>query len=60
MSSNLPLVRRSCRGRGGHKLEINIPQQQIHANSKGGLINEGGVMSSEYGILSSEDRNEIC
>ena len=30
-------------------MEINIPQQQIHANSKGGLINEGGVMSSECG-----------
>ena len=49
MSSNLHLVRWSCRGRGGHKLEINTPQQQISANSKGGLINEGGVMSSEYG-----------
>ena len=30
-------------------MEINIPPQQIHANSNGGLINEGGVMSSEYG-----------
>ena len=62
MSSNLPLIRRSRRvlllilinfsmyGRGGHKLEINIPPQQIYANSKGGLIIEGGVMSSEYGI----------
>ena len=48
MSSNLPLVRRSPRGRGGRKLEINIPQQQIHANSKEGLINKGGVMLSEY------------
>ena len=45
---------------GGHKLEINIPQQQIHANSKGGLINEWDVMLSEYGIFSTEDRNEIC
>ena len=47
MSSNLPLVHRSRRvlpffikfsiyGRGGHKLEINIPPQQIDANSKGG------------------------
>ena len=36
MSSNLPLVCRSRRGRGGRKLEINIPPQQIHANSKGG------------------------
>ena len=59
MSSNLPLVRRSRRvlpflfsmyGRGGRKLEINIHPQQIYVNSKG-LINEGGVMSSEYGIL---------
>ena len=49
MSSNLPLVRWSRRGRGGRKLEIDIPQQQIHANSKGGLINEGGIMLSEYG-----------
>ena len=33
-------------------MEINnILQQQIHANSKEGLINEGGVMSSEYGNL---------
>ena len=48
MSSNLPLVRQSRRGQGGHKLEINIPPQQIHANSKGGLINEEGVMSSGY------------
>ena len=57
MSSNLPLVCRSNRvlkfsmyGRGGHKLEINIPLQQNFANSKGGLIIEGGVMSSEYGM----------
>ena len=50
VSSNLPLVRRSRRGRGGCKLEINIPQQQTQANSKGRLINEGGLMSSEYGI----------
>ena len=35
-------------GRGGHKLEIKIPPQQIYANSKGVLIIEGGVMSSEY------------
>ena len=33
-------------GEGG----IDIPLQQIFANSKGGLIIEGGVMSSEYGI----------
>ena len=35
--------------RGGRKLEINIPPQQICAISKGGLIIEEGVMSSEYG-----------
>ena len=52
MSSNLPLVHQSrrvlsfllnfpCiwpRGGGGCKLDINIPPQQIYANSKG----EGG------------------
>ena len=36
-------------GQGGHKLEVNIPPQQIYANTKGGPIIEGGVMSSEYG-----------
>ena len=36
VSSNLPLVPRSRRGRAEHKLEINIPQQQIHENGKGG------------------------
>ena len=54
MSSNLPLIRHSCRvlpfllsiikfsmyGLGGHKLQINIPQQQIV---------KGGVISSEHG-----------
>ena len=53
MSSNLPLVRRSRRvlpWSGGLKLEIKIPSQQIRAKWKGGLINEGGVISSEYGI----------
>ena len=35
-------------GREGRKLEINIPPQQIYANSMGVLIIEGGVMSSEY------------
>ena len=52
MSSNLPLVRRSRRvlpWSGGLKLEINIPSQRIRAKWKGGLINEGGVISSEYG-----------
>ena len=49
MSSNLSLVCRSRRGRGGRKLETNILPQQIHGNSKRGLINEGGVTSSEYG-----------
>ena len=57
MSSNLPLVCWSCRGRGGRKLEIIIPQQQIHENSKGGPINEGGVMSSEYGIGSFQSES---
>ena len=54
MSSNLPLVRRSRRAlpwSGGLKLEINIPSQRIRAKWKGGLINEGGVISSEYGTL---------
>ena len=36
-------------GQGGLKLEINIPPQHISAKSKGGLIIEGGVSSSEYG-----------
>ena len=52
MSSNLPLVRRSRRvlpWSGGLKFEINIPSQRIRAKWKGGLINEGGVISSEYG-----------
>ena len=35
---------------GGLKLEINIPLQRIRAEWKGGLINEGGVISSEYGM----------
>ena len=55
MSSNLPLVRWShgvlpfllCMAGGGGKLEINIPP--IYANSKGGIIIEEGIMSSEYG-----------
>ena len=47
------LVCRSHRGQGGRKLEINIPQKQICANSKGGLINEGGVISNEYGSKQS-------
>ena len=53
MSSNLPLVRQSRRvlpRSGGLKLEINIPSQRICAKWKGGLINEGGVISSEYGM----------
>ena len=37
-------------GQGGLKSEINIPPQQILAKSKGGLIIEGGVISSEYGM----------
>ena len=60
MISNLPLVRRSRRvlswsggGGGGLKLEVNIPSQRIRAKRKGGLINEGGLISSEYDILIS-------
>ena len=56
MSSNLPLVRRSrivLPWSGGLKLEINIPSQRIRAKWKGGLINEGGVISSEYGTALS-------
>ena len=34
---------------GRRKLEINIPPQKIRAKQKGGFINEGGVISSEYG-----------
>ena len=37
-------------GQGGLKSEINIPPQHILAKNKGGLIIEGGVSSSEYGI----------
>ena len=58
MSSNLPLVRRSRRvlpWSGGLKLEINIPSQRIRAKWKGGLINEGGVISSEYGTCAKLD-----
>ena len=40
---------------GGLKLEINIPSQQIRAKWKGGLINEGGVISSEYGMCFVQD-----
>jgi len=32
----------------GLTMEINIPLQQIFANSKGGLIFKGGVISSKY------------
>ena len=33
-------------------MEINIPPQQIYANSKRGAYNQrGGLMSSKYGIL---------
>ena len=48
--SSSVLIKFSMCGRGGCKLEINIPPQQIYANSKGGLIIKGGVMSSEYGM----------
>ena len=43
-------------GQGGLKLEINIPPQHILAKSKGGLIIEGGVSSSEYGNWSHQMR----
>ena len=33
---------------GGLKLEVNIPTQQIFAKSKGRLIFEGGIITSEY------------
>ena len=46
MNSNLPLIRPSRRvlpyGRGGCKLEINIPLQQIYANSKAGAYDQRG------------------
>ena len=50
MSSNLPLIRQSrrvllnipCMADGGNKVEINIPPQQIYANSKGGAYNRRG------------------
>ena len=32
-------------------MEINIPPQQIYANSKEGIIIEGGVMLSEYDTM---------
>ena len=38
----------------GCKLETNIPLQQIYVKSKGGLIIEGGVMSSEYGKIQTQ------
>ena len=62
MISNLPVVCRSrrvlTRSGGGRKLEINIPSQRIRAKRKGGLINEGGVISSECGIhLTEKDRS---
>ena len=44
---------------GGLKLEINIPPQHILAKSKGGLIIEGGVSSSEYGIHLLEINNWV-
>jgi len=35
-------------GQGGLKLELNIPPQHTLPKSKGGLIIEGRVSSSEY------------
>ena len=65
MSYNLPLIRRShrvfpfllnfpCMAKWDCKLETNIPLQQIYVKSKGGLIIEGGVMSSEYGKIQTQ------
>ena len=34
-------------------MEINIHPQQIYAKSKGGIIIEGGLMSSEYGKVTA-------
>ena len=59
MSYNFPLICRSSSillifsmyGKGGHKLEVNILPQEIFENSKGELIIEGGVMSSEHGTI---------
>ena len=42
---------------GGLKLEINIPPRHISAKSKGGLIIEGGVSSSEYGMLNNTGKS---
>ena len=57
--SSSVLIKFSMYGQGGRKLEINMPLQQIYANSKGGLIIEGGTMSSEYSNdLSSWDEPE--
>ena len=77
MSFNFPLICHSCRvlpfllnfsgmvWRGGGKLEINIPPQQIYAKCKGGLIIEWHVMSSEYGtclheVLPTKFRKPFC
>ena len=46
LDTSLPLRSQSL----GRCIAGHIPQQQIHANSKGGgLINEGGIISSDYG-----------
>ena len=62
MSSNLPLIRRSRRvlpWSGGLKLEINIPSQRIRAKWKGGHLNKGGVISSEYGTVDEYRRTSM-
>ena len=46
-------------GQGGLKLEINIPPQHILAKSKGGLIIEGGIISSEYSTYKGAWSNDI-
>ena len=57
--SSSVLIEFSMYGRGGHKLEINIPLQQIYANSKGGLIIQGGLMLNEYGICTNTRRDSL-
>ena len=49
-------------GRGGRKLEINIPLQQIYPNGKGrggGFIIKGGVISSEYSMYKLKSKVKL-
>ena len=52
-------IKFSMYGQGGLKLEINTPPQQTVAKWKGGggLIIEGGLISSEDSILIPERKN---